>query len=538
MKPKAMIAFLLAAVLLFSLTACNSSAGQQASSDSKIDGAPPSVSVPEKPDVPLSGPASETESDANHTADPAAGPVPLSLISETDNDWLYKDGRPLCHVEWEYIQLSGKEKEARPALAQKLEELNEETRQSCQEISEELKPQAEEYLSEDAELTWYYSYGEDLIVHRADELALSLLYSGSAYTGGAHPEGGSWSLNLDPATGEELTLDDIFVDSSGLPALLEERVRAEYPDIPFPDDIQEIIEEYLEQGLLTWTLGYQGVRFHFNTYDLIPVYAAGSQSVTLWFEESPELFREKYLHVPDQYAVELGIGTGSVSFDLIPGDGKADTLAPFAYMSEYMNYGLLELTINEQTYPLWDYESDDLKLYLACLNESGKQKTYLYLDAAMPNDYHVLSVFEITPTELRKLGELSGSKFAQLFTDPSEFILHTRTEMLSTQTGTRSYHIAPSSGIPEGNTPYFELIGSLVITSLVPLEVSILPEEKPEQIAAGMEFTLLRTDNETYVDTRMADGRECRIFVDTSQWPVTVGGLPREDCFDGMIFAG
>lgn len=538
MHPKAMIAFLLAVLLLFSLTACNSSAGQQTSADPKNDENTPSVSVPDKPDVHLSGPASETESDLNHIAVSAAGPVPLSLISEGDNDSLFRDGRTLCHVEWEYIQLGDREKESRPALAQKLEELNEETRQRCQEISDELKPQAEEYLSEDAELTWHYSYMEDLIVHRADELALSLLYSSSAYTGGAHPEGGSWSLNLDPATGEELTLDDVFVDSSGLPELLEKRVRAEYPDILFSDDILEIIEGNLEQGLLTWTLGYQGVRFHFNTYDLVPVYAAGSQSVTLWFEETPELFREEYQKAPDQYAVELGIGTGPVSFDLIPGDGQVDTLAPFAYMGEDMKYGLLELTVNEQTYPLWEHGADEFKLYLARLNHSGPQKNYLYLDATMQNDYHVLSVFEITPTELRKSGELSGSEFAELFTNPSEFTLHTWTEMLSTQTGTRSYHIAPSTGMPEGNTPGFELSGSLVITSLVPLEVSILPEEKTEQIAAGMEFTLLRTDNQTYVDARMADGRECRIFVDASQWPVTVGGIPREDCFDGMNFAG
>ena len=235
--------------------------------------------------------------------------------------------------------------------------------------------------------------------------------------------------------------------------------------------------------------------------------------------------------------MELELNTDPVMFDLVPGDGEIDFLDPFAYAGEYMRYSSLEITVNGQTYPVWDYESDELTLWLARLGSGEDQITYLYLDAMMENSYHVLSAYELTPDQLIGVGELSGSNFAGMFTDPSEFVLHTRTEMLSTQTGSGIYHIDPVSGMPAGEG-YYDLIGELVLTSLVPLEVTVLPDEKKEEIPAGMEFTLLRTDNRTFVDARMADGRECRIFVDRSDWPVTIDGIPREDCFNGMFFAG
>lgn len=545
MKLKPMIA-LLSALLLLSLTACDFVTGQTGNvKDGEYKGSAPSVSVPEKPDAVVSVPNKPDEAPESSAPDTEPGPAvsaapkPLSLLRDEDGDQLWQDSRLLCDVGWDYILLDGEDRESYPALNRRLEDLNADTWQRGLEIAEELRPQAEELLGEDTEDVWrYFYYEEDLTVHRADGLALSLFYDSDSYIGGMRPSRESWSFNFDPVTGEELRLEDVFRDTSVLPGILGDLLREEYPDIPFGDDLPELISESLEQDLLTWTLGYQGVRFHFNVYELAMPYVAGSQTVSLWFEESPELFREKYMQVPEQYAVELEFNADPTLFDLVPGDGRIDSLTPFAYVGEYMEYGPLEITVNGQAYPLWDYDTDELTLWLARLGSGKEQRTYLYLDAMMENAYHVLSVYEVAPDLLIRVGELSGSNFAGMFTDPSEFVLHTRTEMLSTQTGTGTYHIDPVSGLPAGENGYYELVDELVLTSLVSFEVTILPDEKKEEIPAGMEFTLLRTDNRTFVDARMADGRECRIFVDRSDWPVTIDGIPREDCFNGMFFAG
>ena len=76
------------------------------------------------------------------------------------------------------------------------------------------------------------------------------------------------------------------------------------------------------------------------------------------------------------------------------------------------------------------------------------------------------------------------------------------------------------------------------MTSLVDLEVEILGEDEPEIIKAGEEFEFYRTDNETYVDMKLSDGRICRLKVDCSRWPYKVNGIDSEECFDGMMYAG
>ena len=285
---------------MLSLTACDFVTGEKEGDPGKESA--PSVSIPEKPGAGVSAPDKPDEAPDSSVPDTEPEPVvpaalkPLSLSRDEDGDQLWQDNRLFCDVGWDYIRLDGGDAERYPALNRRLEDLNADTWQRGLETAEALRPQAEEFLSEDTEEVWhYFYYEEDIMVHRSDELALSLFCDCDTYTGGMRPSRESWSFNFDPVTGEDLRLEDVFTDTSVLPEILDELLREEYPDIPFGDDLPEIIREAIGQDLLTWTLGYQGVRFHFNPYELAMPYVAGSQTVNLWFDESPELFREKYM---------------------------------------------------------------------------------------------------------------------------------------------------------------------------------------------------------------------------------------------------
>ena len=66
----------------------------------------------------------------------------------------------------------------------------------------------------------------------------------------------------------------------------------------------------------------------------------------------------------------------------------------------------------------------------------------------------------------------------------------------------------------------------------------ILPENKVETVPAGTEFSFLRTDNESYVDLKMEDGRECRIEFEEIDYTSCSNGVPEWECFENLMYAG
>ena len=63
---------------------------------------------------------------------------------------------------------------------------------------------------------------------------------------------------------------------------------------------------------------------------------------------------------------------------------------------------------------------------------------------------------------------------------------------------------------------------------------------KSELIKAGSEFTLLRTDGKTFVDAKLGDGRECRIYAefDKNEYQLYIDGMPENDVFEEIMYAG
>jgi hypothetical protein len=68
--------------------------------------------------------------------------------------------------------------------------------------------------------------------------------------------------------------------------------------------------------------------------------------------------------------------------------------------------------------------------------------------------------------------------------------------------------------------------------------VTLLPQKTVETVPAGTEFFFLRTDNESWVDLVMADGQECRIVLETADWPSTINGISEVECFENLMYAG
>ena len=148
----------------------------------------------------------------------------------------------------------------------------------------------------------------DIFVRRADSRVVSLLESGSSYTGGVHGSYGSGGTNFDARTGKKLALSDVCPDTEGLIAAIVAQMGFDYPDASFMQNgstlMQDMVRQMVSDGSIPWTLDARGISFYFNPY-LIASYAEGIFTTTILFSEHPELFAGDYGVGPATYAMEL-----------------------------------------------------------------------------------------------------------------------------------------------------------------------------------------------------------------------------------------
>jgi len=461
----------------------------------------------------------------------------------------------LCSTSWQTNTLGKESKEEYPELGERLDEINEANQVTFQSFMEQQAPMAQEHYTDVPEYFNEYSSNSSYSVQRADSLVLSIREDGNEYTGGAHGMYGIWGINYEPSTGEELKLSDVCTKVEELPALLSEKIIADYADeYETFESLQGILEEYKPEDY-NWTMNYQGITFYFSPYE-IASYAMGAMKVTLWFDENPELFNEKFFEKPSTgYVMELPLNH-EVDIDLDGGKKDKLTVSTYYKTQEDEEYDVrrLMITLNDVSYCEETYYGYDFYSCLVCAEDSGEEQYFLYVQGTAENDYSTIFIYDLNSEEIKVSDCLSGVGFCgvwdenageygtyyhSVFSNPREVELGTRMEILGTWTGKRCYSIDTKNGIPKPMTEYFSISGSLrPSVSQIPLEVIMLPDEAREELPAGTEFYFIRTDGESYVDARLSDGRECRIMVEFKDYMQFVNGVDQWDCFDNLLYAG
>jgi len=339
----------------------------------------------------------------------------------------------------------------------------------------------------------------------------------------------------------------VFKDTDALLKILTEKICEKYPEAK-----AENVSEYLQSmdlAQLNWTLGYQGTTFHFVPGEFV----LGMEHVTIWFEEIGELIEEQYLEpLENGYAVELE-KERDTELDLDKEDGHKDVIRVSWEADETGFTDGMNISVNGQNFKDADCYGYDYTVYLTATKSSDEERYFLYVETQAENDYTSLYVYDLNEGIPQCTGVIYGTGFAgqffedtaktgyfdEVFTDPSDFVLHTRMDVLGTMTAAKRYTADYDSGMPVTQMDYYEITAdSHVLESKIPLEVQILPEEKAEEIPAGTAFSLMRTDGEIYAELLMEDGRECRVEIGFDGWSRTVNGIDEEECFDGLMYAG
>ena len=465
--------------------------------------------------------------------------------------------------------LNGKSIAAYPELAAALKH---EAEKTFAEREKEIAQETEDAKTMYEEMPEYFdgfTDSSDLVILRSDPKVVSFFFPGYAYTGGAHGMYYNGCATYDTLTGEKLTFDDVLKGTPDLMPIILKELEETYPDMEFLFEPEEALGNYdislseFQEGTngednrypYVWGLTPVGAYIYFDAYALNS-YAEGDQLILLPYEKYPELFEEKYLP-EEEDSFMLDIGFGSCLFD-VNGDGKKDqiTIQPHYDEEDYEYISFFEVIVNDKKIQLpnvWSYYDGHNTCYLI---HKGDDKWYLYLKC--PSDSDILSYMYVDITGAKPV-YLDRGAFAESYVtlneegdygelmpaDPEAIRIDSYFDSLGTFAAGKTYHPG-EKGVPEPNEDLYEVLWSATPEPVIILEsvaCSIVDWDgnvvtKEETIQKGETYELLRTDGESFVDVLLGDGRIARIFYTQKDYHFFIDGVPVEDLFEGIQYAG
>ena len=228
-------------------------------------------------------------------------------------------------------------------------------------------------------------------VLRADSAVVSIFHHFWSYEGGVHGYYSNSGVNFDTATGKELLLTDVVTDVPRFMELVDEHLKEDYADIyQYMTNPKEYVEtqDLTDPDAISWSIDSEGVTMYFNPY-ILGSYSMGAQQATVYFDEAPEVFSEKYTRVPKSYFLPIS-ADHPVKVDT-DGDGRRELVDVSAKEgAEEYGYQTWIVTAGSRSTEL----DDDCYSETAYLLRANNQY-YLYLLEHSDNDYSILNVVDL-----------------------------------------------------------------------------------------------------------------------------------------------
>ena len=479
-----------------------------------------------------------------------------------------KDGTLIASGSYDTVSLTEETIIENIYLNTAIETENSVIEQKYEETFSELKEAAENAFSEPREDTEEFAAGNmegKIVPVRCDQSVLSFYEVTSLYyPGAAHGNVGYSGYNYKSATGERITLADVFKDPAALKPVVAKYLRAQADGSPI-EDAEDALQYYFDEGNmddLTWVIDQDGVTFLFSPSDIAP-YAMGALEAKISFDGESSLFTGNYGPSGDGYAKTMSPFTElRVDLDGDGSDEKLSVTGVYEEENEVNAYSGIQVSVGDQVCT----EDEYCYSMQPCFVHTKDGRNYVYVVAASDNDYPELVVFEIRDNAPALVGKMDGTGYASAFypayldgeyspdqsvyerypmIDPSKFALGTRMQLMSTYSGRRFYEVG-EDGMPAPLSDYYEIDADITLTSLVPLTaetVDLKTEEatgEEKEIPAGTKLNFWRTNGTDLVDMRTDDmevGEAFRFKVETGDGQ-TVNGIKLEEAFDGTVFGG
>ena len=485
--------------------------------------------------------------------DPAFDGIPVIYsVGRTDyvND---DDGEQLYNKASESLYLMEGTEDTYPGIKKALDSFNKSVNSVSGDYSQsELIEMAKEQKASSEYFT-YYMDSFNAQIARVDDKVLSISVGSESYYGGAHGYYGTSGYVYDSHTGEELSILDVVSSKEDLKAAAQEIFSRDYPMLI---ESEPGCEDYLNESLdkpenLNWCMGPTTLDIYYNPYELAS-YAAGAQTIQIRYADYPNLFSKGYGESEGSWVKQ-----GSDLMEDINGDGSLD----YTHFEENVKYE------EEYNYSYTDgftidtgIESKDIEWYcygttVYYIKKDGR--FYLYVITEGDNDSSSLLMYEITDGKIVELGEEYAHFSAPSyyfdygegyfenccgeFYNPDAFFIASRMDLLSTITG-----VKPSTIGEDGKVKYLQEyynLSDFIITSKKELTFDEVDEDGNVigeiTVPSGSDYNAYRTDDETYADCKLSDGRIVRLRIERDEeLGHVINGEHLEELFEGIIFAG
>ncbi|MCR5101553.1 MAG: DUF3298 and DUF4163 domain-containing protein [Butyrivibrio sp.] len=488
-------------------------------------------------------------------------------IYEADDSDNYND--PLFSGHIEKLVLTDESKMAYPKLDEAVTEFISARGENAKSVANDYiqtnREERKSYTDEDEEFIYTAYVYEDYLIERVDTKCVSIIAANTTYMGGAHGYTGYETVNYDVLTGDEIKLTDVIPDGEAFSEYLCDQLIDKYTEDAFfatedEGGLQAEIDRYIEpiynsdsqneDGYhLIWGMNADGVQIIFNPYEIAP-YASGTITAEISYESG--LIDKDYIpedggtiisQVPDYMSLYSDTnGDGTYEKYDIWGEGDVD------YPEDYIH---LQVQSESDSLTVEDYFFS-YKTYLA---RSG-EKHFIIVDTGTYNDYHVLYCFEIEDGKIVRKDNLPCDSLGSYYdsveddyytyclTDSSAMCLATRMDILSSYSGNKIYAL-DTDGNTLSEDSFYDVYMQYALITKIEFETDVVDENgdvvSRETFPAGTDFTIIRTDGESIVDTITKDGTIARFTIEpageNSFYP-NIDGVSADQIFETLYYAG
>lgn len=487
--------------------------------------------------------AQETAAADEKTGENKLDPIPLAVVGEYDGEW-DDNQKAIITSRCDKVYLQGN---GYDALKKSLASLNEEMTAGNKKEYEEYKSEAED-LHKEYNLTYVCNYEFHPV--RFDGTAASMYWLKYYDLGGAHPDTSSSYFNFDAQTGKRLELSDVVEDTDGFIACVKDQLADQAKDGALFDDYEGTVDTIFagtdKELSLEWAITEKGVSVFFNPYMIAP-YAAGTIEASVPFEGNESLFNKTY----------MGVQTAGWTKEVTPWETvtyKDGASVMYSYEEtgeEEDAYGVqnltIELTQNGKTNTFTEEIYGRIGDTWLIMTDDGR--SYLYMEVSSENDWKSMEVFDLNGGTPAHTGSSGDSMNGSPIQTPDAFYLSRRIDALGTYSAYRKFHVG-TDGMPESDENVYTKVkvsdskdDEMALVSTRELPVTMIKEdgsEENEKLPAGTNYYVRATDQESFVEFELEDGRTCRMSVKKSDsgWGFTIDGVSEEDCFEFVPYAG
>ena len=475
----------------------------------------------------------------------------------------YKKVR-IYSVEQDQLFLGPGTEDKYPGIKKALDDYNSKHNYGVSNVDEAVldmaKERADSYFDEgQQDFVGFYDRTKAYIT-RVDDQVISIMDDSEDYDGGAHGMYGYGGYVYDSQTGEEIKLSDVVSSADALKDAAIDVFTRDYFEVGMMESgsTDNLEASFDDLDSLNWTLGPTSLNLYYNPY-AIGSYASGVQILRIRFADYPSLFNKGYGASDGNWAMKLENYLNNEIYEDITGDDVAEFIR-VDLNSEYdedfgesYNTNIFIQTYKEDKSLDLENASYNTEVYLVKNNDSY----YIFVvgeDAE--TQVYPTYIYEITGGDIQDcrteygrismFGDQSGHgddyyyNIRGLLYNPNFFYKFCETYLVSTIYGFRPYTLdGDGNEVPLSDNYVYMYHHEL--TSKIELNVSEINEYgevvKGITVPAGTTYYVLRSDDRTYADCQLDDGRLVRVIVLGTEFPPLVNGSSIYDAFDNVLYS-